>query len=266
MNRLFVALLLLSYEATCAEAPAEAPGVFTGGTIVDLTHAYGADTVYWPTASGFELENDFKGVTEGGYHYEANTFRTAEHGGTHLDAPAHFAKGRLHTDEIPLSHLIGPAVVIDVTEQSAADRDYEVSVADFEAWEATHGRLPAGIIVLLRTGFGKFWPDRAAYMGTAARGAEAVPLLHFPGLHPQAARWLVSQRAINAIGLDTASIDHGPSTDFDSHRILFAANIPAFENVAQLELLPPSGFQVIALPMKIKGGSGGPLRIVAIVP
>jgi kynurenine formamidase len=155
--------------------------------------------------------------------------------------------------------------MVDVSEAAARDRDYRVSVADFQAWEAEHGMLPRGIIVLLRTGFSKYWPDREAYMGTAERGAEAVPLLHFPGLHPDAARWLVKNRDIHAIGLDTPSIDYGQSSGFESHRILFDANIPAFENLANLESLPQAGFEVIALPMKIRGGSGGPLRIVAVL-
>jgi kynurenine formamidase len=234
--------------------------------IIDLTHAYDTETVYWPTASGFELDIDFKGMTEGGYYYEANTFRSAEHGGTHLDAPIHFAEGKQHTDEIPLQRLIGPAVVVDVSTRALADRDYQVSVQDFEAWEVTHGKLPEDIIVLFRTGYGKFWPDLEAYMGTAERGAGAVAKLHFPGLHPDAARWLVEHRSINAIGLDTPSIDYGQSTGFRSHRILMEQNIPVFENVANLEQLPEMGFKVIALPMKIKGGSGGPLRIIAVVP
>lgn len=262
---LIPAMLLNLATATIAVA-AERITDMAGGSLIDLTHAFDADTVYWPTASGFELQDDFHGVTEAGFYYEANTFRAAEHGGTHLDAPSHFAEGKLHADQIPLEQLIGPAVVIDVSEQAADDRDYQVSVADFEIWEDVNGRLPDGVIVLLRTGFGRFWPDREAYMGTAARGADAVPLLHFPGLHPDAARWLVEQRSIHAIGLDTPSIDYGQSALFQSHRILFQANIPAFENVANLKQLPESGFQVIALPMKIRGGSGGPLRIVAVVP
>lgn len=265
MKPLILTSLLLSSASSLA-LPSEAlADGFSSGTIIDLTYAFGADTIYWPTAPGFELKVDFKGATEGGYYYEANSFSAAEHGGTHLDAPSHFAEGGEHTDAIPLDHLIGPAVVIDVSRQAVADRDYLVSIADFEAWEAVNGRLPDGIIVLLRTGYGQFWGDHEAYLGTAKRGPEAVPLLHFPGLDPVAARWLVEHRAIHAIGLDTASIDRGQSSSFDCHRILFAANIPVFENVANLEALPLSGFQVIALPMKIAGGSGGPLRIVAIV-
>ncbi len=261
MGRIFTVALLLFVWAV--------PGVQAqpaSGRIVDLTHAYDEDTVFWPTASGFELTSDFHGITEGGWYYEANTFCTAEHGGTHLDAPIHFAAGREHTDEIPLDHLIGPAVVVDVKAQSAADRDYQVQVSDFEAWEAAHGRLPDGVIVLLRTGFASRWPDRATYMGTAERGEAAVAKLHFPGLHPDAARWLVAERSIHAIGLDTPSIDHGQSQTFEAHRVLFDAQIPAFENVASMDALPARGFEVIALPMKIAGGSGGPLRIVARLP
>jgi kynurenine formamidase len=128
-----------------------------------------------------------------------------------------------------------------------------------------HGKIEPGTILFLRTGFGKVYPDKRKYLGTDERGAAAVPKLHFPGLDPEAARWLTTNRSIKAIGLDTASIDRGQSTTFDSHRILFEKNIPAFENVANLDQLPSDGFSVIALPMKIKGGSGGPLRIIAML-
>jgi len=236
------------------------------GQIIDLTYAYDSETIFWPTAAGFEITTDFEGITEDGYYYSAYSFSTAEHGGTHLDAPIHFAEGALTNDELPLDHLIGPAIVVDVSDQAAEDRDYLVSVADFQRWEASHGQMPDGIIVLLRTGFGSFWPDREKYMGTKDLGTDAVPKLHFPGLDPEAARWLVAERNIHSIGLDTPSIDRGQSSLFESHQILFKANIPAFENVANVDLLPETGFTVIALPMKIRNGSGGPLRIVAIVP
>lgn len=169
-------------------------------------------------------------------------------------------------DEIPLDHLMGNAVVVDVSANAKGQPDYQVSTADFLAWEKTHGALPEGVIVLLRTGFGQFWPDKLKYMGTEERGQEGVAKLHFPGLHPDAAKWLTTERKIHAIGLDTPSIDYGQSTHFESHQTLFKENIPAFENLANLDKLPPSGIWVAALPMKIKGGSGGPLRIVALVP
>jgi kynurenine formamidase len=243
---------------------AQKQGAFPSGRIVDLTYAFDANTVYWPTAEQFKLETDFEGMTDKGYFYSAYRYSAAEHGGTHLDSPVHFAKGHYTVDELPLQQLIGAAIVIDVSAQAATNPDYLVSVADFENWEKRNGRIPAGTIVLLRTGFGKFYPDRKKYLGTEERGAEAVAKLHFPGLDPAAARWITTNRSIKAIGLDTASIDYGQSTLFESHRTLFEKNIPAFENVANLDQLPVKGFTVIALPMKIKGGSGGPLRIIAV--
>jgi kynurenine formamidase len=236
------------------------------GNLIDLSHPFDSTTVYWPTAQPFKLETDFEGMTDKGYFYSAYRYSSAEHGGTHIDAPVHFAKNRNTVDAIPLAQLMGPAIVIDVTEKSAADRDYLVTESDFRNWERRHGTIARGTIVLLRTGFGKFYPDRKKYMGTAERGPAAVADLHFPGLHPDAARWITRFRNIKAIGLDTPSIDFGQSTLFESHRILFEKNIPAFENVANLDKLPAKNFSVIALPMKIKDGSGGPLRIIAVVP
>ncbi len=233
--------------------------------LVDLTHTFGADTIYWPTDTrGFEFEVIAAGHTEQGHYYSANRFSCAEHGGTHIDAPIHFAEARPTVDQIPLNRLVGPGAVVDVAEAAQADRDYLVSVADFESWEARNGRLPDGAIVLLRTGYGPTWPDREAYLGSALLGPEAIPHLHFPGLDPAAAQWLVAERQIAAIGLDTPSIDTGQSTTYGSHIALSEAEIPAFENVANLEQLPEKDFLVVALPMKIEGGSGGPLRIIAM--
>lgn len=258
----FSVLLPLAFAGGACRAPASSPDP---GQVIDLTHAFDSDTIYWPTAEGFRLEIDAQGWTEGGYYYEANSFCTAEHGGTHVDAPIHFAEGKWALDEVPVDQLMGPGVLVDVSEACDEDRDHLVTTEELRAWEREHGRIPLGAIVLLRTGFGRYWPDRERYMGTAERGPEAVPKLHFPGLHPEAARWLVEERTIGAIGLDTPSIDHGQSKDFLAHRVLFEANIPAIENVAHLELLPEAGFEVIALPMKIRKGSGGPVRVVAIL-
>lgn len=235
------------------------------GSIIDLTYIYDSTTIYWPTEDGFQLNVEAEGFTEKGYYYTANSFYSAEHGGTHLDAPVHFAQGQQSVDAIPLKKLIGRGLVIDVSDSANHNPDYQVSVEDFEAWEAAHGQIPEGTIVLLRTGFGQYWPDRVKYMGTDERGAEAVAKLHFPGLHPEAASWLIENRNIKAIGIDTPSIDFGQSTHFETHQALFKADIPAFENVAHLDQLDRQGFMVIALPMKIGGGSGAPLRIIAIV-
>lgn len=236
------------------------------GTIVDLSYAYDADTIFWPTESGFALEREHAGVTEKGYYYASNRFCTPEHGGTHVDAPLHFNETGRSVDDIPLEQLIGEAVVVDVSAAAAANRDLQIRIPDLRGWESAHGRIAKQSIVLLRTGFGARWPDREHYLGTAERGPDAVAKLHFPGLHPEAARWLVTERDVKAVGIDTASIDYGQSTSFASHVTLFAHQVPAIENVANLERLPPRGATVIALPMKIRGGSGGPLRMIAIVP
>lgn len=256
-----------SLLASCAPPPVPTgeapPRPALPGTIVDLTHAFDADTIFWPTAPGFRLQQDAHGVTEKGYFYSANSFCTAEHGGTHLDAPIHFFEGRHASDEIPLERLVGHGVVVDVSAACSENPDYRVGVADIQDWEEEHGPLPEGAIVLLRTGWDERWSDRTAYLGTDRTGPEAVAELHFPGLHPEAARWLTRERTIKAIGLDTPSIDYGQSTHFESHVILFEHNVPAFENVARLGELPPRDFVVAALPMKIRRGTGGPLRIVA---
>lgn len=240
--------------------------MLAGATLVDLSYAYNDDTVYWPTAPGFEFSTDFEGVTDAGFYYTAYTVKTAEHGGTHLDAPIHFAEGRQSADQIPLERLMGAAVVVDVSEAAQADRDYQIGVTDIQRFEAAHGPIPDGAILLFRTGYGQFWPDREAYMGTAERGQDAVAKLHFPGIHPETADWLVANRSVDAVGIDTPSIDYGQSTLFETHQTLFAENIPAFENVANLDQVPETGATVIALPMKIEGGSGGPLRMIAVLP
>ncbi len=245
--------------------PAAAPAPpFPEGELVDLSHAYDHQTLFWPTAEGFRLHKDAEGVTPAGYYYSANSFSTSEHGGTHLDAPVHFAQGKQSVDEIPLERLFGPVVVVDVTKESEKSADYQVAVDDLVRAEAA-GAITSESIVLLRTGFSKRWPDATRYLGTAEKGAEAVPKLHFPGLHPDAAKWLVA-KGVKAVGLDTASIDYGQSTLFESHRILFDANIPAFENLTALDRLPARGAFIVALPMKIADGTGAPLRAVAILP
>jgi kynurenine formamidase len=250
--------------SACTRAPADQR--WPAGTLVDLSHEYSAETVFWPTAETFRLEKVADGVTPQGYYYAANNFATSEHGGTHIDAPVHFAKGHRSVEQIPLDQLVGEAMVVDVTGASASQPDYRVTIDDFTAWERANGELPAASIVLIRTGFSRFWPDAARYLGTAERGEAAVAQLHFPGLHPDAAKWLAETRRVKAVGLDTASIDYGQSTMYETHRILYERDVPAFENLTSLDRLPPRGAFIVALPMKIKGGTGAPLRAMAIVP
>jgi kynurenine formamidase len=233
--------------------------------MVDLTHPFNAATVYWPTSTErFDLKQLSYGPTPGGWFYAANAFSTPEHGGTHLDAPIHFAQGKMTADRVPLDRLIAAAVVIDVSAQSASNPDYRLTREDVLAFEQRHGRIQAGTIVLLRTGWSRFWPDRKRYLGDDTPGDASR--LHFPSFGEASARLLVTERRVAALGVDVASIDYGASQDFIVHRIANEANVPGFENLTALEQLPPRGATVIALPMKIERGSGAPLRAIALVP
>ena len=232
--------------------------------LVDLTYEFSAETHHWPTAKPFHFEKVAEGRTPGGFWYSSYNYGGSEHVGTHMDAPFHFAEGKWTAEQIPLSRLIGPGVVIDVSRQAGKDADYTLQLGDLRAWEKAHGRIPTDAILLIRSGWGKFWGDRKRYFGTDAPGD--TDNLHFPGLAKEAADFLVKQRRIKAVGIDTPSIDHGPSRDFITHQILGAANLAIFENVASLERVPAKGATVYAIPMKIKGGSGAPLRIFAVLP
>lgn len=272
LDILFLSVVIVSFAACnkkvapSIEADKTPESGISEKRIVDLSHSYSDKTIYWVTAKEFELDTVFKGETEKGYYYAANNFSTAEHGGTHIDAPIHFAKNGQTVDQIPLEKLIGNAIKIDVSSKAQGNADYLISIEDIQAWENEHKKdVPEGCIVLLETGFSRFYPDKLKYLGTSERGEHAIKELHFPGLSPEAAQWLVQNRSISAIGIDTPSIDYGQSEYFKSHVILLSENIPAFENLKNLEKLPETGFEIIALPMKIEGGSGAPLRIVALV-
>jgi kynurenine formamidase len=232
--------------------------------LVDLTYPFSADTHHWPTAKPFHLDKISEGRTPGGYWYSSYNYGGSEHVGTHLDAPFHFAEGKWTTEQIPLGRTIGAGVVVTIRRQADKDADYLLKVEDLRAWEKLYGTIPAGAIVLIHTGWGKYWGDRKRYFGTDEPGN--VMDLHFPGVSKEAAEFLAKQRNVNAVGIDTPSIDHGPSRDFIAHQILGAANVPIFENVAALEKLPAKGATIFALPMKIQGGSGAPLRIFALLP
>ena len=232
--------------------------------LVDLTHPFDEHTIAWPTNKPFSWERKAWGTTEGGYWYASGDFAMSEHGGTHMDAPIHFGKDRLTLDAVPIGKLVGPAVVVDVTEAVGRDRDYRLTVADLAAWERRHGRIPDGAIVLMRTGWEKYWPDKKKYLGSDT--PQDATTLHFPGFSKEAAEFLARERRIDGVGLDTPSMDYGPSRDFIVHQILNGADIYGLENIANLDKLPPVGATLIALPIKIAGGTGGPVRIIAILP
>ena len=255
-----LALLLLAACATTSRPPVD----LSSAEVIDLSYAFDEKTLYWPNStSSFELERLSYGKTPSGFFYASNAYSAPEHGGTHLDAPIHFAEGKKTVDQIPPRQLMAPAIVIDVTGKTAADADYRLTADDVRAWEQAHGRIASGTIVLLRTGWGSRYGDRKAYFGDDTPGA--TDKLHFPSYGEDAARLLIAERQAAAIGVDTASIDYGQSRDFIVHQIAAAANVPGLENVANLEQMPVRGAWVIALPMKIAGGSGAPVRVLGVL-
>ena len=261
----FVAAAILS--AACTPQPVAEPeptGLdLSGARVVDLSHSYDDATLYWPTAATrFELSRLSHGMTDGGYFYAANAFCTPEHGGTHIDAPIHFAEQGWLLGEVPVDRLVAPGVVINASAAAERDPDYRLTAEDVLDWERSHGEVPAGAIVLLRTGWSSRWPVALDYLGDDTPGDASN--LHFPAYGAEAARLLVEQRRVAALGVDTASIDHGPSANFIVHRIAAAANVVGLENLTNLDRLPSTGTWVVALPMNIAEGSGGPVRVVAL--
>lgn len=281
MNRLVfivtAALLLAAGVAALVlytNKSVEAPGggsvqsrqisITDGMALIDLTYAFDDKTVYWPTAKPFLWEKEAWGPSPGGYWYTAARYAASEHGGTHLDAPIHFSEGKRAADEVPLEDLIRPAVVVDISKSCEKDPDYRLTVEDLAAWEKANGNIPEKSILLVHTGWGRYWPDRKKYLGTDAPRDTAN--LHFPGISREAAEFIAKERRVSGVGIDTASIDFGQSKDFITHQILYGANLFGLENVANLEKVPARGATIIALPMKIRGGTGGPVRIVALAP
>lgn len=265
MRKLFILFAILGVFS-CNKKEVNIAQLLKSGRWVDMTWSFEESTVYWPTNVTFKHDTVFYGINDKGYFYSSFKYSAEEHGGTHFDAPLHFAQGGRSVEMIPEDELTGAAVVIDITDSSSANRDYIITSQDFQKWEEKFGEIPEGAIVLLNTGYGKYWEDKLKYTGTEKSGTEGVEELHFPGLGEEAANWLIKEREVKAVGIDTPSIDYGQSEDFLAHRVLCAGNITVYENVANLELLPATGSYVVAAPMKIKGGSGSPLRLLAWIP
>ena len=265
MRKLFILFAILGV-LSCNKKEVHIAQLLESGRWVDLTWSFEESTVYWPTNVTFKHDTVFYGINDKGYFYSSFKYSAEEHGGTHFDAPLHFAQGGRSVEMIPADELTGSAVVIDVSDSSSANRDYIITSQDFQKWEEKFGEIPEGAIVLLKTGYGKYWGDKLKYTGTEKSGTEGVAELHFPGLGEEAANWLIKERLVKAVGIDTPSIDHGQSQDFLAHRVLCAGNITVYENIANLELLPALGSYIVAAPMKIKGGSGSPLRLLAWIP
>lgn len=267
-----VTLLSLAILAglTTAQEPARKPDDVLGTTlgqlasgeveILDLTHSLTDKSPFWPGEDyqPFQLRT-IATLEKNGVSSKA--FAMPEHFGTHLDAPCHFEAGQPAVDQIADADLFAPGVVIDATMAAEVDADYRLTVADLTAWEQAHGAIPTRSIVLLRTGWGRHWDSNSRY-----RNQDSLGKMHFPGFSADAARWLVKERNVRGIGIDTLSIDHGLSKDFIVHHVINGAGRYGLENIARLEKLPPRNFFLIVAPIKIATGTGGPTRLFAVLP
>ncbi|MFZ0248028.1 cyclase family protein [Candidatus Binatus sp.] len=259
-----IVLVALGIARAGFTAEANSPVKIDTAKIIDLTYSFDARTIYWPTEKGFVHQFEKNGDTPEHYFYASANYAAPEHGGTHTDAPRHFNRRGVTLDQVPLTDCIGPAAVIDFSARAARDPDAMLSVDDIEAYEAANGRIPDGAIVVARSGWGKYWPDKKRYMGTDKPGDVAG--LRFPGYSAAAVDFILKNRQVVAIAIDTASMDPGNSKDFPVHRIWLGANKPGFENLANAEKLPARGATIFCIPMKIGSGTGGPTRIFAMMP
>jgi kynurenine formamidase len=229
--------------------------------LVDLTHTLDHDSPYWPEEAPGSPFHTSVATT---YQKNGNFTRDLsmpEHFGTHMDAPVHFCPGGACVDRIAVERLFAPAIVMDVSSSVMSNADYRVRAQDVEGWVGRHGAIPPGAVVFFQTGWAERWPSQEKYMNADIDG-----VLHFPGLSLEAAQYLLEQTRPVGIGIDTASVDYGPSTDCPVHHLTMGAGIYHLENVANLDQLPATGSSVIALPLKLGGGSGAPARVIALIP
>lgn len=262
-----VRVIVIGLALICAAVPAmpqtpmkkpQLEGIASGQTrVIDLSYALSDKLVPWPgDARVFEAKTNATVEKEG---YFTRSFWMLEHYGTHMDAPAHFPPGKITLDEIPAQKFFAPAVVIDIRNEAEHNPDYQLTVRRIETWEEQHGKIPAGAMVLLRTGWASRWPDVVRY-----RNQDADGKMHFPGFSVAAAKLLL-ERKVSGLGCDTLSIDPGNSPDFPVHHLVLGAGVFQLENLADLKELPEAGAFLIAAPIKLEGGSGGPVRVFALV-
>lgn len=237
------------------------------GKILDMTYTFGEDSIYWPTGKAFKSKEIFRDIHDRGWWYASNDYGANEHGGTHVDAPIHFARSGRTIDQVPLHEWIAPAVKIDVTKRCEENRDYRLRLADIKQFEKKYGRIPGRAWVIMYTGIGtRFYPDKEKVLGTTKTGKKALKYLTFPGFSVESVDFLLKERNITGIAIDTPSIDYGKSLDFEVHRLLCGADKLAIENIANLDKLPCTGAILYAIPMNIENGTGAPARVFAILP
>ena len=251
---LATAALAIALAAPAAADPLRQKLVAT--QVVDLSHPMYEGMSFWPGGVPFKMTR----LVDYDQGYRLHKFEVGENTGTHIDAPGHFVKGKRAIDEIPLADLIVPAVVIDVQDKVAQNSDYELSADDVRAWEATHGTIPSGALVILNTGWYKRFGSQDDYANM-----DADNVMHFPGYGPDTAKLLI-ERDVIGIGIDTLSIDYGPSKGFETHKAMLGANKYQVENLTNLDALPATGATVIIGVLKVKEGTQAQARVIALLP
>ncbi len=252
-SALALALFLFAQHRPVEPAQAAVAGV------VDLTHSISDKDPNWEgTAKSPYQTRTVSDLQKDGYF--AREISLPEHFATHVDAPAHFARGAWTVDQIPAERLVRPLVVIDERKEAQANPDHQLSVDDIANWEQANGHIPPGAVVMLHTGWDSRWYSMSSYRNADSKGA-----MHFPGYSLEAAKFLVNARQVVGLGIDTLSIDPGVAKDFPVHHFTAAHQVYHIENVANLEKVPETGTIVVVAPAKLEGGSGGPVRVLALV-
>jgi kynurenine formamidase len=250
---------LMTIPSKISERDSLLQGIPTGKTrVLDLSYAINDKLVPWPGDEKYFEAKINATVEKNGYF--TRSFWMLEHYGTHLDAPAHFPPGKATVDQITPNKLFGPAVLLDARDEADKDADYRLPISQIEKWERAHGRIPPGAIVLLRTGWASRWPNAQKY-----RNQEQQGKMHFPGFSVEAAKMLV-ERGVSGLGCDTLSIDYGASEDFSVHHLALGAGLYHLENLSDLSAVPETGAFLVVAPIKLEGGSGGPVRVFALLP
>lgn len=243
-----------SAVAPRAPALAQSPRAFS--RVVDLTHTLATDFPTYDGPSGLAMEQLVTIADDG---YNMYLWQLVEHTGTHLDAPIHFSTDRQTADEIPIENLVVPLAIVDISAKAADDPDAQVTPDDIEAWIAANGPIPDGACVAMRSGWERF------VTGDGFRNADGEGVMHFPGFHAEAAQLLIEEANVTGIAVDTLSLDYGRSADFATHYAWLPTNRWGLECIANLGELPEVGATLVVGGPKIKGATGGPSRVIALV-
>ncbi|MGH2531060.1 MAG: cyclase family protein [Thermomicrobiales bacterium] len=244
-------------EAATLVATPTGQTTLTFSQVVDLSHTHGPDFPVYPGAQQMQM-NVIVTIAENGFF--KSELILDEHTGTHMDAPSHFIEQGTSADQLPVSNFIAPLVVVDISARAAGDADAQLMLADLAAWEGANGPIPAGALVAMYSGWEARLSDPATFINLDADDAP-----HFPGIHPDATAFLVTERDVVGIGVDTVSVDYGQSQDFGTHVTALAAAKFGLENLANLSTVPAAGATVVIGGPKHVNASGGPTRVLALV-